>query len=291
MSILVDSNTRIVVQGLTGSEGRFHGERMIEYGSKVVAGVTPGKGGQESLGLPVFNAVAEAVEKTGANTSIIFVPASAAADSIMEAAAAGIRLIVCITEGVPVLDMVKVFRFLEAYPDVTLIGPNCPGVITPGQCKLGIMPASVHRPGTVGVVSRSGTLTYEVVAQLTDAGLGQSTCVGIGGDPLIGTSFTDVLRLFNADPNTEAVVMIGEIGGEAEQNAAEYVKAEFKKPVFAFIAGRSAPPGRSMGHAGAVISGKSSSPEEKIAALKAAGITYVESLADMGATVKKKLRG
>ena len=291
MSILVDSNTRIVVQGLTGSEGKFHGERMLEYGSKVVAGVTPGKGGQEILGLPVFNSVAEAVAKTRANASIIFVPAGAGADSIMEAAAAGIKLIVCITEGIPVLDMVKAFRFLEAYPDVTVIGPNCPGVITPGECKMGIMPANVHTPGTIGVVSRSGTLTYEVVAQITDVGLGQSTCVGIGGDPLIGTSFTDVLRLFKDDPKTEAVVMIGEIGGEAEQNAAAYVKAEFNKPVFAFIAGRSAPPGRSMGHAGAVISGKSSSPEEKIAALKAAGITYVESLADMGAIVKKQLKG
>lgn len=291
MSIIVDSNTKIVVQGLTGSEGKFHGQRMLEYGSKVVAGVTPGKGGQEVLGVPVFNSVREAVEKTGANASIIFVPAAAGAESIMEAAAAGIKLVVCITEGIPVLDMVRCMRFLEAYPDVTLIGPNCPGVITPGQCKMGIMPADVHTPGSVGVVSRSGTLTYEVVGQLTAAGLGQSSCVGIGGDPLIGTSFTDVLKKFKDDPATEAVVMIGEIGGEAEQNAAAYVKAEFTKPVFAFIAGRSAPPGRSMGHAGAVISGKSSSPEEKIAALKAAGITYVESLADMGMVVKQKLRG
>ncbi len=291
MSILIDANTKVIVQGLTGAEGLFHGSRMLEYGTKVVAGVTPGKGGQTILGVPVFDSVAEAVAKTDADASVIFVPPFAAADAIVEAAAAGVKFVVCITEGIPVLDMVKAMHALQEYPGVRLLGPNCPGAITPGGCKLGIMPSHIHKPGTVGVVSRSGTLTYEVVGQLTAEGLGQSSCVGIGGDPLIGTSFLDVLRLFKDDPGTEAVVMIGEIGGQAEQDAAAYIKKEFKKPVFAFIAGRSAPAGRSMGHAGAVISGKASSPEEKIAALKDAGITYVESLADIGATVKKRLRG
>ncbi len=291
MSILVDSSTRVLVQGLTGSEGKFHGERMMQYGTKVVAGVTPGKGGQEVLGLPVFNSVAEAVRETGANTSIIFVPPAAGADAIMESATAGVALCVCITEGIPVLDMVKAMHFLEEHKGMTLIGPNCPGVISSGKCKVGIMPNHIHKEGSVGVISRSGTLTYEVVGQLTAEGLGQSTCVGIGGDPLIGTSFVDVLRRFKDDEQTEAVVLIGEIGGSAEQDAAAYIKEEFGKPVFAFIAGRSAPKGRPMGHAGAVISGKSSTPEEKVAALKAAGIHYVESLAEIGATVRKVLRG
>ena len=291
MSIFVDENTKVVVQGLTGMEGMFHAQRMLEYGTRVVAGVTPGKGGNKALDVPVFDSVAEAVAKTGANASIIFVPPPAGAEAVMEAAAGGVQLIVCITEGIPVLDMTRAMHFLDDYASVTLIGPNCPGVISPGKCKLGIMPGNIHKKGSIGVVSRSGTLTYEVVSQLTAEGLGQSSCVGIGGDPLIGTSFLDVLARFKDDPDTEAVVLIGEIGGQAEQDAAAYIKQEFRKPVFAFIAGRSAPAGRPMGHAGAVISGKNSSPEEKVAALKAAGITYVESLADIGSTVKNQLRG
>ncbi|MBF0529122.1 MAG: succinate--CoA ligase subunit alpha [Deltaproteobacteria bacterium] len=288
MSILADKNTRVIVQGITGSEGRFHTERMLEYGTKVVGGVTPGKGGQNILGVPVFDTVKQAKEQTGANTSVIFVPPSLAADAVMEAADAGLGLAVCITEGIPALDMAKVWHYLKERQTV-LIGPNCPGLTTPGQAKLGIIPANIHRPGSIGVVSRSGTLTYEVVDQLTRAGLGQSTCVGIGGDPIIGQSFTDILKKFNADDQTEAVVMIGEIGGRAEEDAAEYVSAHFKKPVFAFIAGQTAPPGRRMGHAGAIISGKSGSAKDKLAALKAAGIHVVDTLGAMGQTVKDRI--
>ena len=289
MSIFVNESTRILVQGLTGAEGGFHGQRMLEYGSSVVAGVTPGKGGETRFGVPIFDSVAEAVSATRANATAIFVPPPAGADAIMEAAAAGVSFIACITEGIPTLDMITVMDFLKGYPDVRLLGPNCPGAISPGKCKLGIMPAAIHKPGSIGVISRSGTLTYEVVSQLTAQGLGQSSCVGIGGDPLVGTSFVDVLQAFNKDPETKAVVMIGEIGGNAEQDAAEYIQAEFKKPVFAFIAGRSAPAGRSMGHAGAVISGKSSTSEEKLAALKAAGIHCIDSLADIGKMVKETM--
>ncbi|MDY6851396.1 MAG: succinate--CoA ligase subunit alpha, partial [Thermodesulfobacteriota bacterium] len=252
MSILVDKNTRVIVQGITGSEGKFHTEKMQEYGTKIVAGVTPGKGGQEVLGVPVFDTISQALSKVEAEASVIFVPPPLAADAIMEAAAADLSMTACITEGIPTLDMVRVWHYLQGRPTV-LIGPNCPGVISPGQTKLGIMPGPIHKQGGVGVVSRSGTLTYEVVDQLTRAGLGQSTCLGIGGDPVIGQNFVDILKLFNKDDQTEAVVMIGEIGGQAEEEAAEYVKAEFKKPVFGFIAGQTAPPGRRMGHAGAII--------------------------------------
>ncbi len=289
MSILVDKDTKVIVQGITGSEGRFHAERMLEYGTQVVAGMTPGKGGQEVLGVPVFDTLAEAVEQTGANASVIFVPPAGAADAVMEASAAGLGVVVCITEGIPTLDMVKVKHFVNDHGTV-LIGPNCPGIISPGQTKLGIMPGPIHKQGSVGVVSRSGTLTYEVVDQLTRAGLGQSTCVGIGGDPIIGQNFLDILRRFNADDRTEAVVMIGEIGGRAEEDAAEYVKAEFKKPVFGFIAGRTAPPGRRMGHAGAIISGKSGTAEDKLAAMREAGIHVVETLGELGETVRRTLK-
>lgn len=288
MSILVDKETRVVVQGITGSEGRFHAERMLEYGTKVVAGMTPGKGGQEVLGVPVFDTVAQAKAETGANASVIFVPPAMAADAIMEASDAGMALVVCITEGIPALDMARVYHFIKARGTV-LIGPNCPGIISPGKAKLGIMPSPIHKEGSIGVVSRSGTLTYEVVDQLTRAGLGQSTCVGIGGDPIIGQNFTDILKRFKDDSGTEAVVMIGEIGGRAEEDAAEYIKAEYQKPVFAFIAGQTAPPGRRMGHAGAIISGKSGTAADKVAALKAAGITVVETLGALGETVKKTL--
>ncbi|MFH1135998.1 MAG: succinate--CoA ligase subunit alpha [Pseudomonadota bacterium] len=288
MSILVDINTKVLVQGITGSEGRFHTERMLEYGTKVVAGMTPGKGGQEVLGVPVFDTVRDAAAKTGANASVIFVPPALAADAIMEAADAGLGLAVCITEGIPALDMARVKHYLRER-DTVLIGPNCPGIISPGQTKLGIMPSPIHKQGAVGVVSRSGTLTYEVVDQLTRAGLGQSTCVGIGGDPIIGQNFLDILQRFKDDDQTEAVVMIGEIGGRAEEDAALYIQKEFKKPVFAFIAGQTAPPGRRMGHAGAIISGKSGTAADKVAALRAAGITVVETLGALGETVKANI--
>ena len=284
MSILVDENSRVVVQGITGREGTFHTQQMLAYGTKVVAGVTPGKGGQSVEGVPVMNRVAEAVEKEGANVSCIFVPAPFAPDAVMEAADAGIKVIVCITEGIPVLDMVKVVNFVEERGSV-LIGPNCPGIISPGKTKVGIMPGPIHKQGAMGVISRSGTLTYEVVDQLSKAGLGQSTCIGIGGDPIIGTSFIDHLRLFKEDPQTEGVVLIGEIGeigGTAEEEAAEYVKKEFDKPVLAFIAGRTAPPGRRMGHAGAIISGGQGKAEDKIKALQDAGIAVVVNLAELG---------
>lgn len=287
MSILVDKNTRVIVQGITGSEGRFHTEKMIEYGTKVVGGVTPGKGGQEIFGLPVFNTVDRAMAEVQPTASIIFVPPAMAADAIMEAAA-GLKLVVCITEGIPVLEMARVWHYLRQR-GVVLIGPNCPGIITPGQTKLGIMPSPIHLAGSIGVVSRSGTLTYEVVSQLSQVGLGQSTCLGIGGDPIIGQSFVDILKHFQADGQTEAVVLVGEIGGRAEEDAAGYIQAEFSKPVFAFIAGRTAPPGRRMGHAGAIISGKSGKAADKIAALKGAGIHVIKDLGVLGETVKDVL--
>ncbi len=288
MSILVDHNTRVVVQGFTGSEGTFHAEQMIEYGTNVVAGVTPGKGGQTHLDRPVFNTVAEAVENEGANTSIIFVPPPFAGDAILEAADAGIEVIICITEGIPVRDMKPAYHFVQK-KGAHLIGPNCPGVITPGEAKVGIMPAMIFESGSIGVISRSGTLTYEAVDQLTRAGYGQSTAVGIGGDPIIGTPFIDVLKLFEADDDTEAVVLIGEIGGSAEEEAAAYIKAEMTKPVFAFIAGRTAPPGRRMGHAGAIVSGGSGTAEAKFAALEAAGATVVKNPALIGETLKEQM--
>jgi succinyl-CoA synthetase alpha subunit len=288
MSILVDHDTRLVVQGFTGSEGSFHAEQMIEYGTNVVAGVTPGKGGQTHLGRPVFDTVAEAVEEEGANTSIIFVPPPFAADAIQEAAAAGIEVIICITEGIPVKDMKPTYHYVQKQ-GAHLIGPNCPGVITPGVCKIGIMPAMIFEPGTIGVISRSGTLTYEAVDQLTRAGYGQSTAVGIGGDPIIGTRFIDALKLFEADDDTDAVVLIGEIGGSAEEEAAAYIEAHMTKPVFGFIAGRTAPPGRRMGHAGAIVSGGSGTAEAKFAALDAAGATVVKNPALIGETVASTL--
>lgn len=288
MAIWVDQNTKVVVQGLTGKEGQFHAARCREYGTQIVAGVTPGKGGQEVDGVPVFNTVAEAKKATGCNASLIFVPPLLAADAILEAADAGIELIVCITEGIPARDEVLVRQAL-ASSKVRLIGPNCPGIISPGKAKLGIMPAHIHREGTVGVVSRSGTLTYEAVDQLTKLGLGQSTCVGIGGDPVPGTSFVDVLAAFQDDPQTEAVVLIGEIGGTAEEEAAEYVKAHFSKPVVAFIAGQTAPPGRRMGHAGAIIAGGKGTAKEKMEALRAAGIHVVPTPAEIGMTMARVL--
>lgn len=288
MAIWVDQNTKVVVQGLTGKEGQFHAARCREYGTNIVAGVTPGKGGQEVDGVPVFNTVAEARQATGCNASLIFVPPLLAADAILEAADAGIELIVCITEGIPARDEVLVRQALKG-SSVRLIGPNCPGIIAPGKAKLGIMPAHIHREGSIGVVSRSGTLTYEAVDQLTKLGLGQSTCVGIGGDPVPGTSFVDVLAAFKDDPQTEAVVLIGEIGGTAEEEAAEYVKAHFSKPVVAFIAGQTAPPGRRMGHAGAIISGGKGTAKEKMEALRAAGIQVVPTPAEIGITMAKVL--
>lgn len=289
MSILVDKNTRVICQGITGKAGQFHTKHCLEYGTKVVGGVTPGKGGATVEGVPVFDTVAEAVEKTGADATMIFVPAAFTADAILEAADAEVRVIVAITEGVPVLDMVRAYDVIGRSGS-TLIGPNCPGVITPEQCKIGIMPGYIHRPGSVGVISRSGTLTYEAVWQLSSLGLGQSTCVGLGGDPIVGTSFIDLLKLFQDDPQTEAVLLIGEIGGTAEEQSAEYIRQNFGKPVAAFIAGRTAPPGKRMGHAGAIISGGKGTASEKIAALEAAGIEVAESPADMGAAVKRAMR-
>ncbi|HVF28479.1 MAG TPA: succinate--CoA ligase subunit alpha [Pyrinomonadaceae bacterium] len=288
MSVLVDKNTRLVVQGITGKEGSFHTKQMIEYGTNVVGGVTPGKGGTTHEGIPVFNTVEDAVKEAGANASVIYVPPPFAADAIMEAADAGIPLVVCITEGIPVLDMVKVRRFL-ADKETRLIGPNCPGVISPGKCKIGIMPGHIHREGRIGVVSRSGTLTYEAVGQLTALGLGQSTAIGIGGDPIVGTSHTDALKLFEGDPETEGIVMIGEIGGSAEEEAAEYAKANVTKPIVAFIAGQTAPPGRRMGHAGAIIAGGKGTAAEKMKALEAANIRVVHSPADIGQAMKDAL--
>jgi succinyl-CoA synthetase alpha subunit len=288
MSILVDKTTRVICQGL-GKAGTFHAIQCREYGTLVVGGITPGKGGTVKEGFPIFNTVAEAVAKTGANASMIFVPPPGAADAILEAADAGIKVIVAITEGIPVLDMAKVKRYLDAKPGVRLIGPNCPGVITPGQCKIGIMPGYIHKPGPVGVISRSGTLTYEAVFQLTGLGLGQSTCVGIGGDPIIGTNQIDLLKLFQADPQTGAILLIGEIGGTAEERAAEYIARNVTKPVAAFIAGQTAPPGRRMGHAGAIISGGSGSAKDKIAALQKAGIEVAPTPADLGTAVQKAI--
>jgi len=288
LSILVDENTRLLVQGITGGEGSFHTQRCMEYGTKIVAGVTPGKGGTDIFGVPVFNTVESAVKETGANASMVFVPPAFAADAIMEAADAGLPLIVCITEGIPVLDMVTVHNNLKG-KKIRLIGPNCPGLISPGKCKVGIMAGEIHMQGNVGVVSRSGTLTYEAVAQLTIRGIGQSTCVGIGGDPLPGSSFVDILELFQQDKDTKAVVLIGEIGGTAEQQAAEFIKAKMNKPVAAFVAGGTAPPGRRMGHAGAIISGSSGRAQDKMDALAAAGATIAPNPAEIGLTMKKVL--
>ena len=288
MSVLVDEGTRLLVQGFTGREGTFHSQQAIAYGSTVVGGVAPGKGGRKHLELPVFDTVAQAVKETGANASVIFVPPPFAGDAIMEAADAGLPLVVCITEGIPTLDMVKVWSFLQG-TKTRLIGPNCPGIISPGKCKIGIMPGHIHKPGNVGVVSRSGTLTYEAVGQLTKLGIGQSTCIGIGGDPIIGTNFVDALRLFNEDPETHAIVMIGEIGGNAEETAAAYVKSNVKKPVVGFVAGQTAPPGRRMGHAGAIIAGGSGKASDKIRAMEEAGITVCSSPAEIGENVQSRL--
>src|SRR5579871_57233 len=284
MSILVDKKTKVIVQGLTGREGTFHAKACAEYGTQIVGGVTPGKGGTTHEGFPIFNSVQEAVDKTGADATVIFVPPPYAADAIMEAADAELELVVCITEGVPTLDMVRAWEFLQNRR-ARLIGPNCPGIISPGKCKIGIMPGRIHREGPVGIVSRSGTLTYEAVYQLTTRNIGQSTAIGIGGDPIIGTNFVDALDLFNKDPQTEAVIMIGEIGGDAEEKAAEYVKSRMKKPVVGFIAGQTAPPGRRMGHAGAIISGGKGTASEKIKAMEAAGIRVAKSPADIGDTL------
>ena len=288
MSVLVGKNTKLIVQGITGKEGSFHTQQMLDYGTKVVAGVTPGKGGTEHLGVPVFNTVAEAVAKTGANASVIFVPPPFAADAILEGIDAKLPLVICITEGVPTLDMVRVAAALES-SETRLVGPNCPGVISPGKCKIGIMPGAIHKQGNVGLVSRSGTLTYEAVDQLTHLGIGQSTCIGIGGDPIIGTTFLDAIKLFNEDPDTHSIVMIGEIGGNAEETAAAYIKKHVKKPVVGFICGQTAPPGRRMGHAGAIISGGQGTAAEKYKAMRAAGIHTVQSPADIGLTLAKAI--
>jgi succinyl-CoA synthetase alpha subunit len=288
MSVLVDQNTRLIVQGLTGKEATFHTQQSIAYGTQVVGGVVPGKGGSTHLDLPVFNTMVQAVKETGANASVIFVPPPFAADAIMEAADAGIALVVCITEGIPTLDMVRAWEFLQG-KSTRLVGPNCPGVISPGKCKIGIMPGHIHKEGNVGVVSRSGTLTYEAVGQLTKLGIGQSTCIGIGGDPIIGTTFLDALTLFNNDPDTHAIVMIGEIGGNAEETAAAYIKANVKKPVVGFVAVQTAPPGRRMGHAGAIIAGGSGKASDKIKAMEDAGITVCSTPADIGEKVQSRL--
>lgn len=289
MSILLDKKTKVIVQGITGSEGSFHAQQMLEYGTKVVAGVTPGKGGQKFLKtVPIYNTVEEAVKDQKATASIIFVPPPFAADAILEAANAGIKLVICITEGIPANDMVKVYNVIKNM-DVKLIGPNCPGVISPGKAKMGIMPGFIHRKGKIGVVSRSGTLTYEAVKQLSDLKIGQSTCVGIGGDPVVGSQFKDIIALFNEDPNTEGIIMIGEIGGSAEEEAAAYVKKHVNKPVVGFIAGRTAPPGRRMGHAGAIISGGKGTAQDKMKKMKNAGIFVVESPAEIGITMQKAL--